>query len=146
MTLEGVMRRKDREMDRNFALYVADKCEWATLALVDGDKPYCVPVTIVRIGGCVYFHSAKAGRKIDLLRKNPSVCLSCVGDTYRTPDKFTTEYESAVIAGTATEVTDDAEKIEALRAFRERYPETNLDMFERVVKTCLRASGVENIH
>ena len=145
MMSEVVMRRKDREMDRNFALYVADKCEWATLALVDGDKPYCVPVTIVRIGGCVYFHTAKAGRKIDLLRKNPSVCLSCVGDTYRTPDKFTTEYESAVIAGTATEVTDDAEKIEALRALCERHTPTNMAMFDSEVNRSLGVTGVWKI-
>ena len=29
------MRRKDREMDRNFALAVADKCEYANIAMAD---------------------------------------------------------------------------------------------------------------
>lgn len=139
------MRRKDREMDKNFALYVADKCEWAALSLVDGDKPYCVPVTIVRVGDYIYFHTAKAGQKIDLLRKNPSVCVVCVGDTYRTPDKFTTEYESAVIKGKAEEVLDDAEKIEALRALCQRHTPTNMNMFESEAARSLAVTGVWKI-
>lgn len=54
------MRRKDREMNRDFALYVADKCEYATMAMTDEKGlPYCVPVTIVRKGEYIYFHSAK---------------------------------------------------------------------------------------
>ena len=37
------MRRKDREMDRDFALQVLDKCEYAVLATVNPDgTPYCL--------------------------------------------------------------------------------------------------------
>ena len=78
------MRRKDRERSREFALEVTDKCEWAVLSMTDLEgKPYAVPLTIVRDGESVYFHTAKAGRKIDILRQSPAVCLVCVGDTER---------------------------------------------------------------
>ena len=50
------MRRKDREMPREFGLSVLDRCEYATLALIDPDGfPYCVPITIVREGDALYF-------------------------------------------------------------------------------------------
>ena len=121
------MRRKDREMDRNFALAVADKCEYATLGMTTPDgAPYCIPVTIVRIDDSIYFHTAKEGLKIDSLRKHPAVCLSCVGDTKRATDRFTTEFESAVINGTAVEVTDDDEKISALRGICQRHTPSNM--------------------
>ena len=55
------MRRKDREMDREFALAVTDKCEYATLAMAAKDgEPYGVPVTSARDGEKIYFHCAKA--------------------------------------------------------------------------------------
>lgn len=45
------MGRKDREMPAEFAWMVVDKCEWASLAMVDsaGD-PYVTPVSIAREG------------------------------------------------------------------------------------------------
>ncbi|MCA5963058.1 pyridoxamine 5'-phosphate oxidase family protein [Blautia sp. RD014234] len=105
------MRRKDREKSREFALEVTDKCEWAVLSMTDQEgMPYAVPVTIVRDGDFVYFHTAKAGKKIDILNRHPQVCLVCVGDTERQTDSFTTLYESAVINGTICEVTEDEEK------------------------------------
>lgn len=94
------MRRKDREMPEEFAYMVANKCEWAVFAMIDTEgMPYCVPITIALDGKTVYFHSGPEGYKVDALRKNNAVCISCVGDTYRTPDKFTTEFESAIIRG-----------------------------------------------
>lgn len=68
------MRRKDREMSREFALEVSDKCEWAVLSMTDREgMPYAVPITIVRDGDAIYFHTAKAGRKLDILKQNPEV-------------------------------------------------------------------------
>lgn len=140
------MRRKDREMDEGFALSVADKCEYAVMAMTGDDHmPYCLPVTIVRDGNAIYFHSAKEGRKIDILKSNPSVCMTCVGDTYRTPDKFTTEFESAVIYGSASEVTDDQEKIHALRLLCMRHTPTNMHMFDASIERSLPRTGVWKI-
>ena len=42
------MRRVDREMDRDFALMVVDKCEYATIAMTDTDGlPYCLPMVMI---------------------------------------------------------------------------------------------------
>lgn len=140
------MRRKDREMDKDFALSISDKCEYATLALCgDRDMPYCIPISIARKGNLIYFHSAMEGRKIEILRKNPCVCLSCVGDTNRMKDKFTTEFESAVIFGSASEVTDTSEKTEALRMICLRHTPENMDEFDEAITKSLFRTAVWRI-
>ena len=57
------MRRKDCEMDEEFAISIVDKCEYALISMVDKDgAPYCVPVSIDRDGMEIFFHCAKAGK------------------------------------------------------------------------------------
>ena len=140
------MRRKDREMDKHFALAVADKCEYAVISMAnDMGMPYCVPVTIARDGQYLYFHCAKEGEKINILTRHPHVCVACVGDTCRAKDKFTTAYESAIIKGTACEVKDDEEKIHALRLICERHTPTNMEHFDRAIEKSLARTGVWRI-
>ena len=140
------MRRKDRQMSEEFAWEVLDKCEYAFLAMTAEDgTPYGLPLTIVRDGRYVYFHSAMEGKKVNCLRKNPSVCLTCVGDTRVQESKFTTLYESAVAFGSASEVTDEAEKIAALRMLCQRHTPSNMEGFDKAIEASLRRTGVWKI-
>lgn len=140
------MRRKERQMPEAFAWEVVDKCEYAFLAMTAEDgSPYGLPVTIVREGRAVYFHSALAGRKVSCLRQSPRVCLSCVGDTRVPPGKFTTLFESAVAFGTAEEVTEDAEKIHALRLLCLRHTPDNMEKFDSAVQASLGRTGIWRI-
>ena len=137
------MRRKDREMDRAFALEVLDRCEWAVLAMTDeAGLPYCVPLTIVREGDTVYFHGALSGEKADCLHRNGRVCLTAVGDTRIPPDNFTTEFESAVARGQAEALVEDEEKLHALRLLCRRHVPTHMDAFEEAALASLRRTGV----
>ena len=140
------MRRKDREMDRDFALMVLDTCEYAVLATVGPDQtPSCIPLTIVRDGDFLYFHCAPQGQKIQYLRQNPRVCLTAVGHTCIQPDAFTTAYQSAVVWGTAEEVTTDQEKIQALRLLCQRHVPTNMAHFEKAISDSLFRTAVWKI-
>ena len=140
------MRRKDRQMSREFALDVTDRCEYAVIAMTDSDKtPYSIPLSIVRDGDFIYFHCATQGRKVDILRKNPSVCMSCVGDNLREEDKFTTKYQSAVIFGKAEEVVSDEEKIHALRLLCQRHTPNNMRNFDEAIEKSLKVTCVWKI-
>lgn len=140
------MRRKDRQMPEEFAWEVVDKCEYAFLAMTAEDgSPYGLPVTIVRNGREIYFHSALEGRKVECLRRSPRICLSCVGDTRVPPGKFTTLFESAVIFGTAAEVTGEDEKIHALRLLCQRHTPDNMENFSRAAAGSLTRTGVWKI-
>ena len=111
------MRRKDRERDRAFAYEVIDRCEYGVAALGGAeDSPYCVPLSLVRLGDVLYFHCALEGTKLDRLRQNPRVCISFVGSNQAAEDKFTTYFQSAIVTGTVVLVEDNQEKVDGLRA------------------------------
>lgn len=140
------MRRKDRQMPEEFAWEVVDKCEYAFLAMTAEDgTPYGIPITIARDGRSVYFHSAMEGRKVDCLRRQPKVCLTCVGDTRVPEGKFTTLFESAVAFGTASEVTEAEEKIHALRILCQRHTPGNMADFDRAIAASLARTAIWKI-
>ena len=75
------MRRKDREVtDLNKIAKILDTCKTASIAMVDEGSPYVVPLSygyeFMDNQLILYFHSAKEGRKLDILKKNPQVCFS----------------------------------------------------------------------
>lgn len=70
------MRRKDREItDIKEIIKIIDECEIIRLGLADGDFPYIVPLNFaydVKDNQIAfYIHGAMAGRKYELLMKNP---------------------------------------------------------------------------
>lgn len=70
------MRRNDREVtDFNKIIGFIDECSIIRLGLADGDYPYIVPVNFAyTVEGekiCFYIHGAMAGRKYEMLQKNP---------------------------------------------------------------------------
>ena len=58
------MRRKDREMPREFALQIIDSSLWAVVSMAGADgEPYGVPLSLVRNGEVLYFHAAMEGKR-----------------------------------------------------------------------------------
>lgn len=140
------MRRKDRELSEERALRIVDSCEWASISMIDEEgMPYCIPMSIVRDNEYMYFHGSTDGKKTDSLRANPNVCVVCVGDTEQLPYEFTTTYESAIITGKAEPITDEAEKIHALRVLCLRYAAVNMENFDAAVKKNLAYTALWKI-
>ncbi len=140
------MRRKDREQSKGFALKVCDECSFAVISMVSDDhKPYSVAVNIVRDNDVIYFHSAKQGYKNNILAGNPDVCINCVSSAKVIEDKFTTEFCSAVITGTASIVTDEKERYSALKQLCERHTPTAMDMFDEQVAKSLNVTELWRI-
>ena len=116
------MRRKDREVSYELAYQWLCECEYATMSMVAPDNtPYAVPVSPAVVENAVYIHCALEGTKLDILRQNPQVVLSCVGQTQLQPEEYTTAFASAIAFGHAQIITDEKEKIEALRAICLKY-------------------------
>ena len=141
------MRRTDRERDRSFALEVIDRCEYGVAAIsTEEETPYCIPLSLVRVGEELYFHCALEGYKLELLRKNPRVCISFVGSNQAAADAFTTYFQSAVVVGSAYEVTEEGKKIAALRALCEKLTPANMADFDNAIARSLARTGVWGIH
>ena len=141
------MRRRDREMYYDFGLHVIDKSPYAVLSMINAaDKtPYCVPISAARICNSVYFHCALTGQKIDNLMADPNVCISFVSDVNPISEKYTTEYESAIVKGTAEHINDENEKIEALHAICLKYAADNMDNFQNAINKLLSRTAVWKI-
>lgn len=72
----GAMRRKEREItDRTEIDEILGLAKVMHLALSDNNMPFLVPVFFTYDGTSLYFHSAKAGTKIEILKKNNNVCF-----------------------------------------------------------------------
>lgn len=144
------MRRKDRQRSEAFCLELIDQCTNGVMALTTGeDTPYCLPLSFVRVDRSLYFHGAKEGRKTDLMRACPKVCITFVGrddPTYRDSD-YTTLFASVIVTGTAHEVLDDGEKVMALRALCQKVLPGYMDgdKFDTAVSASLPATAVWRI-
>ncbi|KMT22522.1 pyridoxamine 5'-phosphate oxidase family protein [Clostridium cylindrosporum] len=141
------VRRKDREIDEKVAYDLLVNTEYAILGTinVEDGTPYCIPISPVVEEDYIYFHCAPVGQKVDNIKNNPNVCVTCVGDTNLVPEQFTTEYESTVVKGVAGEVTEDEEKIFALRKICEKFAPSNMDNFQKAVNASLKRTNIYKI-
>lgn len=70
------MRRKDKEItDIKSIEKIIKKAKVCHLALSLNDTPYIVPVCFGYSAKTIYFHSAKEGKKVDIIKKNNRVCF-----------------------------------------------------------------------
>ena len=138
-------------MDASWALEVMDKAPYMTVSMTDADgMPYSVPLSLARTDeNTFYFHCAIEGKKLDILRTNPRVCLNAVSKCKPTvgpkDGSFTLEFKSAIAFGKAEMVTDDEEKREALRAICQRFLPNQMDAFDAAVERSMSRTAVVRI-
>ena len=139
-------------MPAQWALEVLDRAPYVTVSMTDPDSglPYSVPLSLARADErTFYFHCAMEGRKLDILARNPAVCLTAVAKCKPTvgpkDGSFTLEYQSAIAFGTAAPVTDDSEKIEALRLICQRFLPHHMDAFDAAIARSLARTAVVRI-
>lgn len=144
------MRRNDRAQNRDFSLALIDRCTHGVMAVPTGEPvPYCLPLSFARVGDDLYFHCAREGRKVDLLRRFPQVCVTFVGEdrpAFAAPATYTTYFQSAIVTGTAREVDDPAEKTQALRALCQKVTPEAMDSFPAAIEKSLTVTAVWKIH
>ena len=135
------MRRSDRVMTKEDTLEVVRNCQWAVLSMVNGKKeyplglgsPYAIPVSPVFLDGCIYFHCALNGHKIDNLKNDNRVCLCCVGQAENDEKAFSVAYTSSLVYARAIEVEDWMEKEKALLAICEKFAPSQKDRMQGCV-------------
>jgi len=122
------LRRADREItERKEIEDILRRSTVCRLALIDGGRPYLVPLCFGYDAGILYFHSALVGKKNDLLKKNRNVCFEFDADTIAVPADtscgWTMRYRSVIGYGIADFVEDPGEKRAALDVIMRQYAE-----------------------
>ena len=120
------MRRKDKEIkDKSAIDEILGQAAVCRIAMCDGDVPYVVPMSFGYEDGCLHLHSACEGRKIGVLKRNPTVCFELdigqglVGN--ENPCKTSLKYRSVIGYGKAVFVEDRKEKKRSLDAIMRHY-------------------------
>ena len=149
------MRRKDREVkELSEITRIIDSSDCCRLGLVDKGKAYIVPMNFGYevIGGeiVLYLHSAREGRKISLIEKEPMVSFEMdgghslkKGDTASSCSFF---YQSIMGSGRIEILKDKEEKKHGLKRIMEHYTQcSDWDFDDKALEaTCvLRLSVME---
>lgn len=92
-------RSKNAVSDRGEVDAIIMKASICRLGMVDNGVPYIVPMNFGYDGDHLYFHCAKEGRKIDVLRRSPKVCFEIEVD------------HGLSIGGLACQCTNDYESV-----------------------------------
>jgi nitroimidazol reductase NimA-like FMN-containing flavoprotein (pyridoxamine 5'-phosphate oxidase superfamily) len=145
------MRRKRQDLPETETITMLQSCTSGVLALHgDDDYPYAVPLSFAYEDGKLYFHSAKAGHKIDALERNEkaSFCVIAADDVVQST--FTTHFRSAIVFGRARVVTDDGEKRHALECLVKKYSPDYLEAADAEIdgewkRVCVIELAVEHV-
>lgn len=135
------MRRNEFSVeDREILLEILHSCEYGTLCLQDGEKPYGVPLNFAWHEDCIVFHGANEGKKIELISKNPNALFNVVKPYSFIPSYYsgtksacpaTQFFASITIEGVVNEITDLTQKASALNALMEKMqPEKKYETIE----------------
>lgn len=111
-----------------------DKGEWGTLGLVTAEGlPCLVPLNYLHLDGKLYFHSARAGEKMDLLHARGTAAFLVVEPGAQVPSyllnpvqacRAAQYFRSVILRGSVWELDDPGRKAEVLQALmRKLQPE-----------------------
>lgn len=133
------MRRKDKEIkDAGEIEEILRKAQVIRIAMCDNSTPYCVPMSFGYCNGSIYLHSAKKGRKLEILRANNLVCFEADVDVQLIrggkPCDWTMSYKSVIGMAEAHFVTDEEEKRKALSCIVKHYSGESYEFSDEELK------------
>jgi len=125
--------------DQDVIESIIRRAQVCRIGLCDDGQPYVVPVCFGYQGDTLYFHCAKKGRKIEVLKRNDAVCfefdVDCELVTAEQACEWSVKYRSVIGFGRASFVEDAEEKKVALDAIMRQYSDKPYeypeDMLER---------------
>jgi nitroimidazol reductase NimA-like FMN-containing flavoprotein (pyridoxamine 5'-phosphate oxidase superfamily) len=134
------MRRKEKEIqNKDEIIEVLEKGEICRLGLCDNNIPYIVPMNYGYSNNHLFFHSAKTGKKIEIIKNNNMACFEIEVDTEISKKKLACnwgmKYKTVIGFGKLCEVTDPSEKKKGLSVIMKQYsgsdewsfPDSNID-------------------
>ena len=120
------MRRKDKEIvDAKVMVSIIEKAIICRVGMCWQDEPYVIPMNFGYLDNYIYLHSAREGRKLDILRNNDKVCVEFDLDVELIQSQevcnTSMKYKSVLVFGKAVFLKDIAEKKRALDIIMHHY-------------------------
>lgn len=126
------MRRKDKRIEsRDEVIKILRRGHICFLSMVDGGRPYVVPLNYGYAENALFFHSALEGRKIRILGENPDVTFCIVSDyeLVRSGNacSWTADYLSVMGTAKASILREQGEKERGLIVIMGHYSDREYD-------------------
>lgn len=116
------MRRHRQQLSQEESIRILERATSGTLALLgDDDYPYAVPISFVYHEGCLYFHSAVEGHKVDAIRGHGKASFCVIDQDEVHGELYTTFFRSVIAFGHISIIGDEDEKTAAARMLGYRY-------------------------
>ncbi|MCF8107379.1 MAG: pyridoxamine 5'-phosphate oxidase family protein [Desulfohalobiaceae bacterium] len=137
------MRRQEKSIHDSEALRdLLRRGRVCRLGLVDRDRAYIVPMNYGYADNCLYFHSAKEGKKVDLLQNGGHVCFEVdLGHALKPGERgcdWTMHFQSVIGYGRVRFLETDAEKRTGLGVIMAQYaPGSHWEFSESDMKRVL---------
>ncbi len=87
----------------------------------------------------IYFHTKRVGTKMDNIKNNPKVSLFILENSKIIPDRFITHYESVIVKGKASVITDEKLMREKLIQLCNKLAPNSIDRREEVIEKYIKA-------
>jgi len=145
------MNRKDREItDIKEIEEIINKANVIRMAVCDNNRPYIIPLNFGYKDRCIYIHSSKRGKKIDILKKNNDISFEVDIDHVLVESKkacdFSMKYKSVVGFGKAYFISDLNEKKQALDIIMSHYSNADYDYsLDQIEKICIIRVDIESM-
>ena len=123
------MRRKRQALSMEEIAAVLNRGTAGVLALSGDDGyPYAVPISYVFDGDKIYFHCARAGHKLDAIRRNAKASFCVVDQDQIVPEEYTTYFRSVIVFGAIRVMEDEAGKRSAIEKLAVKYAPAETEM------------------
>jgi nitroimidazol reductase NimA-like FMN-containing flavoprotein (pyridoxamine 5'-phosphate oxidase superfamily) len=124
------MRLKEREISRSDELEeILSLGTVCRLGLCRDNVPYLVPMCYGYSEGCLYFHSAGEGLKLEFIRSNRLACFEIEMDVSVKPAEeafnWGMNYRSVIGYGNLEEVSGKDDKLKAMNVLMKQYSGTD---------------------
>ena len=129
------MRRKDKEItDKDIIEKLLSGSDICRIGMIYENLPYIVPLNYGYADNALYFHSASAGKKIDILKNNNKVCfeIEYCNDLIRNeiPCEWSAKYRSLIGYGTIEFITGHEEKKKGLDVIMAHYGKRGVNTYK----------------
>lgn len=116
------LRRKRQALSKEACAEILSRGTSGVLALAGDDGyPYAVPISYVYDGEKLYFHSAKAGHKLDAIQREPKTSFCIIDQDQIVPEEYTTYFRSVIAFGRIRILEDEEEKRAAIEKLALKY-------------------------
>ena len=116
------LRRKRQALSPQACADVLARGTSGVLAVAgDGGYPYAVPLSFLYDGGKLYFHCARAGHKLDAIRRDPRASFCVIDQDQVVPAEYTSYFRSVIAFGQVRILDSEEEMRQAVEKLALKY-------------------------